>query len=456
MKAYVALLQRTAMLVIRWGAPPLLMSWLSLPAEIVAQGGFVFAPGGAGAQTGEAESGLKPGRLFSLNSLRGLLKSLLPAAYLVYLGVTLITAQWDRDLALLFPDTSRRVGLDFRLAYGMVWKAGLVFAVWFLFDYLLERMSFERQLRMSRQEIREEAKETEGQPMIRSRLRRLQRQMRKRRMLKDVARASVVVTNPTEYAVALEYRPEEMAAPVVVAKGRNLLAQRIKREANWHGIPIIENPPLAQALYRSVEVGQAIPAKLYAAVAEILAFIYRLQGRTRRFQRSKENKEEGCPQPSKPNPQRDKSPTDWIVPAAAVATVFVMLVPVPSFVLDILLSLSITASVLVLLVSMYILQPVEFSVFPSLLLLLTLFRLSLNLASSRRILLHGNEGSAAAGHVIEAFGQFVVGGNYVVGFVLVPGLDRDSVHGHQPRSGAHRGSDGALHPGRPARKTDGH
>jgi flagellar biosynthetic protein FlhB len=134
---------------------------------------------------------------------------------------------------------------------------------------------------MSRQEIREEAKETEGHPMVRSRVRRLQRQMRRRRMLKDVARATVVVTNPTEYAVALEYRPEEMAAPVVVAKGQRLLAQRIKREANWHGIPLIENPPLAQALYRSVEVGQAIPAKLYAAVAEILAFIYRLQGWTR-------------------------------------------------------------------------------------------------------------------------------------------------------------------------------
>ena len=122
--------------------------------------------------------------------------------------------------------------------------------------------------------------------------------------------------------------------------------------------------------------------------------------------------------PAKNAQRAEKSPTDWIVPAAAVATVFVMLVPVPSFVLDILLSLSISASVLVLLVSMYILQPVDFSAFPSLLLLLTLFRLSLNLASSRRILLHGNEGSAAAGHVIEAFGQFVVGGNYVVGFVL--------------------------------------
>jgi flagellar biosynthesis protein FlhA len=109
---------------------------------------------------------------------------------------------------------------------------------------------------------------------------------------------------------------------------------------------------------------------------------------------------------------------EWIVPICAVAMVFVMLVPLPSFLLDLMLTLSITASVLVLLTAVQILKPVEFSVFPSLLLLLTMLRLSLDLASTRRILLHGNEGSSAAGHVIEAFGQFVVGGNYVVGFVL--------------------------------------
>jgi flagellar biosynthesis protein FlhA len=113
-----------------------------------------------------------------------------------------------------------------------------------------------------------------------------------------------------------------------------------------------------------------------------------------------------------------KSAGDWILPSAAVAIVFVMLVPLPGLVLDFLLAISITASVLVLLSAVHILKPVQFSVFPSLLLLLTLFRLALNLASSRRILLHGNEGTAAAGSVIEAFGQFVVGGNYVVGFVL--------------------------------------
>ncbi len=121
---------------------------------------------------------------------------------------------------------------------------------------------------------------------------------------------------------------------------------------------------------------------------------------------------------SKPNQKGSPARMDWVVPLIGVAMVFVMLVPVPAAVLDILLATSITTGVLVLLVSMYILRPVQFSVFPSLLLLLTLFRLSLNMASSRRILLHGSEGAGAAGNVIQAFGQFVVGGNYVVGFVL--------------------------------------
>jgi flagellar biosynthesis protein FlhA len=122
------------------------------------------------------------------------------------------------------------------------------------------------------------------------------------------------------------------------------------------------------------------------------------------------------------NPRGKNSASEWIMPIAAVGLIFVMLVPLPSLLLDLLLAISMTISVLVLLSAIQILRPSQFSVFPSLLLLLTLFRLSLNLASSRRILLHGNEGAGAAGHVIEAFGQFVVGGNYVVGFVLFMAL----------------------------------
>src|ERR1700722_10212364 len=125
---------------------------------------------------------------------------------------------------------------------------------------------------------------------------------------------------------------------------------------------------------------------------------------------------------ARPSSAPKASPTEWIMPISAVGLIFVMLIPLPTLLLDLLLALSIAVSVLVLLSAIQILRPSQFSVFPSLILLLTLFRLSLNLASSRRILLHGNEGAAAAGHVIEAFGQFVVGGNYVVGFVLFVAL----------------------------------
>ena len=128
---------------------------------------------------------------------------------------------------------------------------------------------------MSKQEIREEMKQNDGNPATKGRIRRLQRQARRRRMLQATKNATVVIANPTHFAVALEYR-DEMAAPTVVAKGQNLLAQQIKEIARWEGIPIIENPPLAQSLYRTVEVGQAIPEKLYAAVAEILAYIFRM------------------------------------------------------------------------------------------------------------------------------------------------------------------------------------
>jgi flagellar biosynthetic protein FlhB len=123
--------------------------------------------------------------------------------------------------------------------------------------------------------MRQEFKQTEGNPQIRSRIRGLQRQMRRRKVKADVSKAAVVVTNPTHYAVALGFDFIAMDAPKMMAKGRNLLAEEIKAEARWAGVPIIENPPLARSLYRSVEVGQAIPVDLYAAVASILAFLYR-------------------------------------------------------------------------------------------------------------------------------------------------------------------------------------
>jgi flagellar biosynthetic protein FlhB len=142
-----------------------------------------------------------------------------------------------------------------------------------------ERARYSKRLRMSKQEIRDEAKETDGNPHTKARVRRLQRDMRRRNMMKDVAKATAVIVNPTHYAVALQYEQGAMTAPKVIGKGKNYLAARIRQKAIQNQIPIIENPPLAQALYKSVDVGQDIPPHLYRAVAEILAYIFRIMGK---------------------------------------------------------------------------------------------------------------------------------------------------------------------------------
>ncbi|MCW5893742.1 MAG: EscU/YscU/HrcU family type III secretion system export apparatus switch protein [bacterium] len=147
-----------------------------------------------------------------------------------------------------------------------------------LADWFWQRFQHERSLKMSRQEVKQEHKESEGDPQIRGRFRRAHREMAKRRMLADVATADVVLTNPTHVAVALRYRPTEGAAPIVIAKGADELCERIKSAARTAGVPIVERRALARALFRSVRIGGEVPPALYKAVAEILAYIYSLRG----------------------------------------------------------------------------------------------------------------------------------------------------------------------------------
>jgi flagellar biosynthesis protein FlhB len=144
-------------------------------------------------------------------------------------------------------------------------------------DYGLQRWRLMKSLKMTKQEVKDDLKMTEGNPEIKARIRRIQMTMARKRMLAAVPKATVVVTNPTHYAIALEYRRSEMAAPRVLAKGRGLLAQRIKAIAREHGVPTVENVPLAQSLYKTVEVGEFIPAALFEAVAEVLAYLIRLK-----------------------------------------------------------------------------------------------------------------------------------------------------------------------------------
>jgi flagellar biosynthetic protein FlhB len=208
--------------------------------------------------------------LFSLRAVSRLGKSLIPAALL-----SIFAVQRMMHEAQVPPFSTGRIEMVGRDVYGLLLAAAWLLFGWAAVDYAVEWQSRERRLRMSKQEMRDEHKENEGSPQVRSRIRSLQRQMRRKRVKEEVAKAAVILTNPTHYAVALGFDFGTMDAPKVLAKGRNLLAEEIKAEARWAGVPVIENPPLARSLYRSVEVGQTIPVDLYAAVAAILAWLYR-------------------------------------------------------------------------------------------------------------------------------------------------------------------------------------
>lgn len=157
-----------------------------------------------------------------------------------------------------------------------LWKAAFLFLAVGLLDFVRIYRRHNNSLRMTKQEVREEMKETEGDPQIKGRVRRIQRDLARRHMMKEIPKATAVIVNPTHYAVAIRYEMEDMAAPRVLAKGKNYLALRIRQIAIDHGVPIVENQPLAQALYKSTDVGQEIPAHLYRAVAEVLAYIFKL------------------------------------------------------------------------------------------------------------------------------------------------------------------------------------
>jgi flagellar biosynthesis protein FlhB len=208
--------------------------------------------------------------VFSLRGLVRLGKSLVPVGALGFFTAHAIAEQTAEPAMSLerYPDL-------FALVYSLLLNAAWILLGWAGIDYVMEWRSRETRLRMSKQDLRDEFKEMEGSPQIKARIRGLRRQMRRRQLKADISRASVVVTNPTHYAVALSFDFETMDAPKLLAKGRDLLAAQIREEAQWAGVPIVENPPLARSLYRQVEPGQAIPPELYAAVAGILAWLYR-------------------------------------------------------------------------------------------------------------------------------------------------------------------------------------
>ena len=193
--------------------------------------------------------------------------------------ITYLTIDGEMDYFVSFMDMG--VGQIFSLCGSVIFKLAfriaLLLLIMAILDYAFQRWDYEKNLRMTRQEVREELKQQEGDPQIRSRVRSLQREMSQRRMMDDVGQADVVVTNPTHIAVALRYDQEEMTAPRVVAKGQRLMAEKIKELARQAGVPLVENKPLARALFKAVRIGGEIPEELFKAVAEVLAFVFQLR-----------------------------------------------------------------------------------------------------------------------------------------------------------------------------------
>ncbi|MDE7353761.1 MAG: flagellar biosynthesis protein FlhB [Acetatifactor sp.] len=218
-------------------------------------------------------------KLFSLNSLVELVKSIAKIGLILYICYGYLKDKWI--LLLNLYDWTLMQALE--LAATVVTDLGIrISAIYILIaaaDFIYQKVKFKNDMKMSKQEIKEEYKQQEGDPQIKGKIRQKMREASMRRMMQDLPKADVVITNPTHYAVAVKYDPDVADAPIVLAKGEDHLALRIKEIAKENKIEIVENKPLARMLYANVDVGQAIPPELYQAVAEVLAFVYHLQGK---------------------------------------------------------------------------------------------------------------------------------------------------------------------------------
>ncbi len=245
----------------------------------LAQVGFLFLPDKLAPDISRLDPirGFK--RLFSMTNVVKLAFGIFKILVIATVAFVSLYAQRETILGLTAMALRPAALYLVEILFWTSMKIGIALLILALLDYAFQRWKQEQDLKMTSQEVREEMKNLEGNPEIIARRRQVQRQLAMNRLSSAVPKADVVVTNPTELAVAIQYEPETMAAPIVVAKGAGVMAQRIRRLALEHGIPIVEKKPLAQALYREVEIDHPIPADKYAAVAEVLAYVYQLKGK---------------------------------------------------------------------------------------------------------------------------------------------------------------------------------
>jgi flagellar biosynthetic protein FlhB len=224
-------------------------------------------------------------RMFSGRSVVELIKSVAKVGVVGYVMYNCMRTDYKQVMGLGDMSLQASGAIIAGMCYTMLQKACMVMLLIAGIDYAYQRYTHEMSLKMTKQEVQDEYKRSEGDPQIKGRIRQKQRDMVRLRMMQNVRTADVVVVNPTHFAVAIKYDPQKMAAPTVVAKGQRLVAQKIREIAESSGVPIVENIPVARTLYKLVEVGQAIPEELYQAVAEILAYVYRLNDKAGRGHR---------------------------------------------------------------------------------------------------------------------------------------------------------------------------
>jgi flagellar biosynthetic protein FlhB len=242
----------------------------------VAQFGFNWAPEALKFDLNRLNFVAGVGKLFKLTKLFDLAKSLVKIFVVGYVAYGAVRAHWDRFLPTMRLDPPEILAFMGRLTFTIALRVAYVMVALAVLDYAWQRWQYEKNLRMTKQEVKDEFKQREGDPLVKGRIRRIQMEIAQRRMIQAVPKADVVLTNPTHLAVAVRYEPRTMAAPIVVAKGKGFVAQKIREAAAAAGVPILERKPLAQALYKLVKIGQAIPADLYQSIAEVLAYVYKL------------------------------------------------------------------------------------------------------------------------------------------------------------------------------------
>ncbi len=265
---------------------PVIM-WILMPVMLVAmiggvianylQVGFLFSTEAIHFKLEKMDPIKGAKRIFSIRAIVELLKSTLKITLIGLVTFGVLWLDFDGVMRLSQLSVDRSLVFLSMLVLKMGFAATLILIILAVFDYVYQKFDFEKNIRMSKQDIKDEYKTSEGDPLIKSKIKQKQREMASQRMMQDVPKADVIITNPTHYAIALKYDESKMDAPYVVASGVDYIALKIRSVAKNHEIPLIENRPLARALYEQTDIGDAVPEEFFKAIAEILAYIYRLK-----------------------------------------------------------------------------------------------------------------------------------------------------------------------------------